>query len=78
MNDRVCFRMLVTVSICFHDEALSNNPTRKVAHSLHYPTDVIVLIVSHFSLVSSTTSHKLEGESSFTTKYKTVPEFPVS
>ena len=38
------------VSICFHAEALSNDPTRKVAHSLHYPMDVTIKIVLHFSL----------------------------
>ena len=35
------------VSICFHAEALSNDPTRKVAHSLHYPMDVTIKIVLH-------------------------------
>ena len=40
------------VSICFHSEAPSKNPTRKVAHSLHYPVGVAVVTVSHFSLVS--------------------------
>ena len=47
------------------------------AHSLHYPidvTDVTIIIVSHFSLVSYTTSHMLEGDSSFATKYKTQPQ----
>ena len=31
--------MLFSVSVCFHAEALSNNSTRKAAHSLHYPID---------------------------------------
>ena len=42
---------VLNVSICFHSEAPSKNPTRKVAHSLHYPVDVTIT-VSHFSLVS--------------------------
>ena len=50
-------------------EALSNIPTRKVAHSLHARK-----IVSYFSLVSYTTSHMLEGESSFATKCETQPQ----
>ena len=62
------------VSICFHAEGLSNSPTREAAHSLHYPIDVTIKVVSHFSLVSSTTSHVLAGESRFETKYKTQPQ----
>ena len=61
-------------SVCFLAEALSKHPTRKVAHSPHYPIDVAIIILSHFSLVSYTTSHMLEGESSFATKYKTQPQ----
>ena len=52
MNECICFRMFFHVSICFHAEALSNNPTRKVAHSLHYLIDVTINIVLHFSVVS--------------------------
>ena len=51
--------------ICFHTEALGNHPARKVSHSLHYPIDVTIVLVVY------TTSHMLEGESSFATKYKT-------
>ena len=29
--------MFVNVSVCFHAEALSRHPTRKMAHSLQYP-----------------------------------------
>ena len=46
MNERICFRMCFAASTCFHAEAPSNNPARKVAHSLHYPIDVTILIVS--------------------------------
>ena len=38
MNESICFRMCLNVSV-FHAESLSNNPTRKVAHSLQYPID---------------------------------------
>ena len=58
------------VSIGFHAKALSSNPSRNVAQSLHYPIDVSIKIVSLFSLVSYTTSQMLEGESSFATKCK--------
>ena len=34
------FQNVLDVSICFHAEALSNTPTRKVAHSLQYPIEV--------------------------------------
>ena len=36
--------------------------------------DVAIIIVSHFSLISYTTSHLLEGASSFAAKYKTQPK----
>ena len=54
--------------MCFHAEALSNNPTSDVAHSLHDTTDVTIRIVSHLSQVLYTPSHRLEGESRFATK----------
>ena len=60
MNECVCCRLLrcvFNVSICFHSEALRNNPTQKAAHSLHYPIDVALKIG-----FLTTTSHMLEGE----------------
>ena len=76
MNERICFGMLFNVSICFHRGALSKNPMRKVAHSLHYPIDVTTVIVSHLSLVWYATSPfvLLEGESSLAAKYTTQPQ----
>ena len=62
------------VSICFHAEALSNNPRKRwhIPCIIPYnPIDVTIIIVSQFSQVSNTTSHTLEGESNFATKYKT-------
>ena len=67
-----------TVSVCFHAQALSNDPTGEVAHSLHYPIDVSTTIVSQFSLVSYTTSHMLEGEAIFATAYRAFPGFGIS
>ena len=43
MNERISFRMLFNVSTCFHAEALSNNPTRKVAQSLRYLIDLLCI-----------------------------------
>ena len=56
MNERIGFRMFSNDSICFHVEALGNNPMQKVALSLHDRIDVTIIFVSHFSLVSYTTS----------------------
>ena len=59
--------MLLNVSFCFHAEAPSNNPTRKVAHSLHFPIDATIKIVAHFSLVSYTACYMLEPQKPPTT-----------
>ena len=48
---------LSAVFVFMLTEALSNNPTRKVAHFLHHPIDVTTISVSHFPLVSYTTPH---------------------
>ena len=65
---------VVNVNKCFHAEALSNNPMRKVAeHSLHYPIDVAK------ASITLVTSHLLEGEwgSKLCNKVQdTDPEFP--
>ena len=47
---------VVNVNKCFHAEALSNNPMRKVSHSLHYPIEVAK------ASITGLTSHLLEGE----------------
>ena len=60
-------------------EALSNiinNPTRKVAHSLHCPIDVTIKIVLHFSL-QPPICWKGNEESNFANKLQdTAPELP--
>ena len=42
--------VVFNISIGFHDEALSSTPTRQVAHLLHYPIEVAIKMVLHFSL----------------------------
>ena len=50
--------------------ALRNNTARKVAHSLHGPIILYIKVVLHFSL-QPPICRKRNGESNFTTKYKT-------
>ena len=65
--------------MCFHAEALSDNRTRQAAHSLRYPILVSVIIVSHFPLVSYTTSHMLErGRKLCNEVEDTAPDLPQS
>ena len=50
VQECICFRCVFNVSICFHAEALNSNPTRMVAHSLHYPLLQKSYYTSHYNL----------------------------